>query len=150
MKGYRFERKRQKTMIKQTEFEIVGDLNDPRGQIKKIAQNVDVLNITSAAGTKRAAHYHRQSSHLCRLNKGKMHYYERLAGSQECPKLVVINPGDYFFTGPVTEHLMSFVENSEFDCYSFGSREQENYENDLVRLDFDLEEIYKAYPYQNG
>jgi hypothetical protein len=117
---------------------------DERGDIQTIAQNVDVLNITSKKGSKRAAHYHKFSSHLCKLNYGEISYYERPATSQEKPIKVTINPGDYFFSDKMVEHLMKFEDDSEFLCFSFGSRNKEDYENDLVRIDWDLEEIYNS------
>lgn len=120
-------------------FETIAD---ERGAIKKIAIAVDVLNITSKKGSKRAAHYHKFSSHLCRLLTGKMLYYERAALSNERPTKIEINPGDYFFTDKQVEHLMVFLEDSEFDCFSFGSREKADYEKDLVRIDWDLQDIY--------
>lgn len=125
--------------MSKTDFKV---FSDERGEIRTIAQGVDVLNITSKKGSKRAAHYHKYSSHLCKLHNGKMFYYERPAGYNVRPKKIEINPGDYFYTGEKIEHLMVFIEDSEFDCYSFGSRNKEDYENDLVRLSFDLEEIY--------
>ena len=115
---------------------------DERGEIKKIAQNVDVLNISSKKNSKRAAHYHKSSSHLCKLLSGKMLYYERKALSKDLPIKLEINPGQYFYTGPKIEHLMVFLEDSIFDCYSFGSRSQNKYEEDLVRIDWDLQDIY--------
>ena len=125
--------------IIKTNFETI---KDERGEIKKIAQNVDVLNIFSKKGTKRAAHYHKNSSHLCKLLNGKMFYYERPACSGTKPIKIEISPGDYFFSGPMLEHLMSFTEDSEFECFSFGSRNKEDYENDLVRINYDLEDVY--------
>ena len=127
-----------KDVIKR-DFETI---KDDRGYIKKIAQNVDVLNIFSKKGSRRAAHYHRSSSHLSCLNSGKMFYFERPANSNVKPLKIIISPGDYFFTGARQEHLMVFLEDSEFDCYSFGSRDKEDYEKDLVRIDWDLQDIY--------
>lgn len=123
----------------QKDFETI---KDDRGEIIKVAQNVDVLRITSKKGTKRAAHWHKHSSHLCLLVSGKMSYYERKVGLDARPIKVEINPNDYFFTGPQIEHLMVFEEDSVFDCYSFGSRNKQDYENDLVRINYDLQEIY--------
>ncbi len=126
--------------IIKTNFEII---KDDRGEIKKIAENVDVLSIFSYKGKKRASHYHLLSSHLCKLLSGKMLYYERPANSNIKPIKLEINPGDYFFTGKLLEHLMVFIEDSVFDCYSFGSRNKENYEKDLVRIDWDLQNIFE-------
>ena len=122
------------------DFEILSD--DDRGRITKIAQNVDVLRIVSSKGSKRAAHYHRKSSHICVLLSGAMIYYERKTNFNIKPTRIKIKPGDYFFTDRMFDHLMVFTKNSIFDCYSFGSRKKKDYENDLVRLDYDLEATY--------
>lgn len=121
-------------------------IKDERGEIRKIAQNVDVLQIVSLKGSRRAAHYHKKTAHLCKLLSGSMTYYEREVIYTELaivkPTKLEIKPGDYFYTGPCKEHLMVFNEDSIFDCYSYGSRNREDYENDLVRIPYDLEEIY--------
>lgn len=127
--------------------DFVDVISDSRGKIVRIASGVDVLRITSLAGTKRAAHYHKESCHWCVLISGSMTYYERPEFSSNKPtkyeiKKYEIKPGNYFYTGPMVEHLMVFNEDSVFDCYSSGSRKQGDYENDLVRIDWDLEKIF--------
>lgn len=121
-------------------FEVLN--KDKRGKILHIAKGVDVLRIFCNKGSKRAAHYHIYSSHLCVLLSGAMTYYEKPTESTSKPIRLKIKPGDYFFTDSLIDHLMVFNEKSVFDCYSFGSREKQNYENDLVKLDYDLEEMY--------
>ena len=120
-------------------------IKDERGEIRRIAQNVDVLRITSVKGSKRASHRHLHSSHLCVLLSGSMTYYEKPVGQNIKPIKLKINPGDYFYTGKQIDHLMLFDEDSVFDCYSYGSRNQESYENDLIRLDYDLENMYNKW-----
>lgn len=121
------------------EFETI---KDERGEIRKIAKNVDVLEISSKEGTKRANHRHLKFGHICYLEYGEIEYYERDVGSNQRPLKTVIRPGEYFFTDAKKEHLMKFTANSWFLCFSFGSRDREDYENDTVKLDYDLEEIY--------
>lgn len=114
---------------------------DERGKIEEICKNVDVLHISSVAGSKRANHYHKTSSHICLVTKGAIDYYERPVGSNEKPKKTTYLPGDVFYTGPLLEHTMSFSVYTEFTCYSMGDRSQESYENDLVRLPTPLDEV---------
>lgn len=125
--------------INNQKFEII---EDNRGKIIKIAKNVDVLRITSKKNTKRASHYHKKSSHICVLISGEMLYYERPTDSNIKPIKIKIKPGDYFITKNMIDHLMVFNKDSIFDCYSFGSRNKMDYEKDLVRLDYDMENLY--------
>lgn len=118
---------------------------DGRGEIIKIAQNVDVLEIVSKAGVKRAAHWHRRFGHICYLEYGEIEYFERDVDSNVRPIKLIIEPGEYFFTDKNKEHLMKFLVDSWMFCLSFGSRNKENYEEDTVRLDYDLEEIYNSW-----
>lgn len=120
---------------------VIQSFTDTRGSIDKFLPSVDikdVLRIKSTVGSIRANHYHRKDYHLCLLTKGKMKYYERSVGSVEKPYVLTILPGDFFYTGPMLEHAMEFLEDSEFWCFSHLSRQQEDYEKDTVRLDFDL------------
>ncbi len=119
---------------------------DDRGSISMLiedAQFSSVSFITSKAGAKRANHIHFDDYHYCVLTLGKMNYYERPAYSQEKPTLVVINAGEIFYTKPKTEHLMEFLEDSCFWCFSKNNRKQATYEADTIRLPFDLAEVYK-------
>ena len=99
--------------IIKTDFETI---KEHRGEIRKIAKGVDVLNITSKKGSRRADHFHKFSSHLCKLLFGKMLYFERPANSQIKPIKLEINPGDYFYSKNMVEHSMIFLENSN-DIY---------------------------------
>ena len=117
---------------------------DERGEIQQIIDNSQfssVLRITSKAGSLRANHRHIHDYHVCVLTYGKMNYYERATGSQEKPSKIEINPGDVFLTRVETEHCMQFLEDSEFWCFSKLSRNQENYEQDTVRLGYSLADL---------
>ena len=59
--------------------------SDHRGNNKLIAQNVDVLRITSKNGSKHGAHYHLTGSHLCVVISGSLIYYERPVNSNIKP-----------------------------------------------------------------
>lgn len=125
-------------------LEHLESYSDERGTIYSMSELVpfqSVLKITSKKDSLRASHYHKYDYHLCILTKGRMHYYERPVGSTLAPKKILINEGEAFFTGPMTEHLMEFLEDSEFWCLSKLSRKQFDYEEDTVRLNFDLRNL---------
>jgi len=114
---------------------------DQRGVIEKICSNADVLKITSSKGARRANHYHKTTGHWCLVTEGSITYFERPVGSKDKPQVSKYQKGDIFWTGPMLEHLMLFEDYNynEFLCFSTGARNQEDYENDLVRLEFDLD-----------
>ena len=93
-----------------------------------------MLRIQSRSGAIRANHYHRQDYHYCYLESGRMEYFERPVGSTEAPRRIVIEPGQVFYTAPMVEHAMHFLEDSVFWCFSRNSRKQADYESDTVRV----------------
>jgi hypothetical protein len=117
---------------------------DDRGMIETLLKNVkidSVLYIVSKSGSRRANHYHKTSSHWCVLTSGSMDYYERPVGSADKPEYREIRPWEVFYTGRMVQHLMVFKEDSVMFCFATNNRAQEDYENDLVRLDFQLDEV---------
>ena len=115
---------------------------DSRGEINTWLRSCDILSVTCAPGSKRANHYHKTSAHLTLVSKGAVHYYERPVGSKEKPTYIAYSVGEAFWSGPMVEHQMVFSEESEFWFFSTGCRTQEEYEKDLVRLEFDLSEEF--------
>jgi len=111
---------------------------DPRGEITTWLRKCDILSVTSKANTSRANHYHKTSGHLSIVTKGSILYYERPVGSKDKPSVKRYLTGDSFWSGPMIEHQMVFDEDSEFWFFSTGCRSQKDYEQDLVRLNFDL------------
>jgi quercetin dioxygenase-like cupin family protein len=110
---------------------------DDRGDIQTVVEGKpfsSVLKITSKKGSVRANHYHKDDYHYCILESGKMEYYERPVGSQTPPVKVLIEPGQVFYTRPMVEHAMKFLEDSVFWVFAKNSRSQANYEEDTVRV----------------
>lgn len=110
---------------------------DERGDIKTVVEGIpfsSVLRISSKKGAIRANHYHKEDYHYCILESGKMEYYERPVGSKDAPLCVPIQAGQVFYTKPMVEHAMKFLEDSVFWCFSKNSRKQANYENDTIRV----------------
>jgi quercetin dioxygenase-like cupin family protein len=116
---------------------------DNRGTIQNVFKDFqgDILKIVSVDGAKRANHYHKTTAHLCYVTYGSIKYYERPVGKDCKPKAYRFIEGDFFWTGPMMEHIMVFDEPTEFLCFSTGKRTKEEYEADLVRLDFQLDEV---------
>src|ERR1051325_335320 len=93
---------------------------DDRGEIRSIVEGKpfsSVLRISSKKGAIRANHYHKEDYHYCILESGKMQYYERPVGSKDAPICLGIEPGQVFFTRPMVEHAMKFLEDSVFWCF---------------------------------
>ncbi len=113
---------------------------DERGSIENILDTdiKSVALIESEANVSRANHKHALYGHHCYLVSGKLIYYERPVGSKESPSKRTILPGELWYTPPQVEHKMLFLEKSTMWCFGEGSRTQENYESDTIRLDFDL------------
>jgi quercetin dioxygenase-like cupin family protein len=110
---------------------------DDRGEIHTVVEGypfTSVLKISSKKGAIRANHYHKEDYHFCVLESGKMEYYERPVGNKDKPTCVTITSGQVFYTKPMVEHAMKFLEDSVFWCFSKKSRKQENYESDTVRV----------------
>lgn len=120
---------------------------DNRGFIQMIieshADSSSISVITSTKGSTRASHWHKNDFHYCYLTEGKIAYYERPVGSQDKPKLTIIEPGQLFFSPNYTEHEMVFLEDSSFICFSHLSRNNKNYESDTIRLTQKLKDIYE-------
>jgi len=110
---------------------------DDRGEIVTLIEGKpfsSVLRITSRKGSIRANHYHKEDYHYCILESGLMEYYERPVGNRESPVCLRIGPGEVFYTRPMVEHAMKFLEDTVFWCFSRNNRRQANYEADTVRV----------------
>lgn len=90
--------------------------------------------IESKQGAVRANHYHKTDWHYCYVVTGSIEYYHRMAESEMTPEKIVIKAGQVFYTPPMVEHAMVFPEDTIFLTLSGGTRTQEDYEKDLVRI----------------
>ena len=109
---------------------------DKRGAIQPL---VDVpmesaVLISSAKGTLRANHYHKTDWHYCYVIRGCIEYHHRPHGSDASPDVVVVEQGQLFFTPPLVDHAMVFLEDTEFLTLGRNSRAQEVYEADVERV----------------
>lgn len=109
---------------------------DERGAIQPL---VDLpmrscVIISSAKGSVRANHYHRTDWHYCFVISGKIEYWHRPVGAKSAPQKVLVREGQLFFTGPMVEHAMVFLEDTVFLTLGRNSRAQAVYEADVVRI----------------
>ncbi|MCD6075363.1 MAG: uncharacterized protein K0Q70_2246 [Rhodospirillales bacterium] len=110
---------------------------DDRGEIVPLV-DLDMKSavmITSRKGSVRANHYHTTDWHFCYVVSGKIDYYHRPTGSSAKPEKVTVAAGQLFFTPPMVDHSMVFVEETVFLTLGRNSRRQEVYEADVVRIE---------------
>jgi quercetin dioxygenase-like cupin family protein len=109
---------------------------DARGAIQPLVERTmkSALMISSKKGAVRANHYHKTDWHYCYLVSGAMEYYHRPTGLKAPPKIVVVKAGQMFFTPPMVDHAMKFTKDSVFLTLSRNFRDQQAYEDDVVRI----------------
>lgn len=112
---------------------------DERGTIQELvsfpeAKMGSAVMITSKKGSVRANHYHKKDWHYCYVVSGAIDYYEREIGSDEAATITHIKAGEVFYTPPMLEHAMVFTEDTVFLTLGGGTRQSEDYEDDLVRV----------------
>ena len=109
---------------------------DDRGQIQNLIDVpvTSIAVITSVKGAVRANHYHKTDYHYCWLQRGRLLYAHRPAGATTPAERWEITAGQIFYTPPMYEHVMQFLEDSVFLAFSKNNREMPNYEADTVRI----------------
>lgn len=110
---------------------------DDRGVIQNLF--LDTVNsvsmIISKRGSVRANHYHKDW-HFCYLVSGKLAYYEREIGDTTIERPLIIEPNTLFFSPPMKEHSMLFLEQSLLITFQNSVRTHENHENSVVRVNY--------------
>lgn len=109
---------------------------DERGSIQPLVDlpMQSAVLITSKKGTVRANHYHKTDWHFCYVISGRIDYYHRRHGATGKPQKTTIKQGQQFFTPPLVDHTMVFVEDTVFLTLGRNSRRQEVYEADIERI----------------
>ena len=128
--------KEKSELPKEIIVELEAPFVDDRGAIQPLVDKnmKSCVLITSKKGSVRANHYHQTDWHYCYVLEGKIEYYERPTGSSDKPKKVIINKRQMFFTGPLIDHTMVFLEDTVFLTFGRNSRSQEVYESDIKRI----------------
>lgn len=93
-----------------------------------------VTRLDSVKGAVRANHYHLSDWHYTAIMSGSIAYYERAIGSTDLPEPTIFRKGDMFFTPPMREHAMVFLEESVIITMAKNVRSHEEHEADLVRI----------------
>ncbi|EKD90407.1 MAG: hypothetical protein ACD_31C00005G0033 [uncultured bacterium] len=113
---------------------------DERGYISRLVDTDDypiraVLFITGKKGSVRGNHYHKTDAHFVYCIKGKFRYSEKDMTKKGAKRQsVILKPGDVVLSKPGIAHSMEFLEDTQFLAVTTEPREQDKYENDLVRL----------------
>ena len=110
---------------------------DSRGAIQPLVDEMmkSAVMIESKKGSLRANHYHKTDWHYCYVISGRIEYHHRPHGSDQVPEVVVVKQGQLFFTPPMVDHAMVFLEDTTFLTLGRNSRRQEVYEADVERID---------------
>lgn len=129
----------EKKQLKSPVIPLESPIVDERGAIQPMlsfpkAVMGSAVMISSKKGTVRANHYHKKDWHYCYVVSGAIDYYEREVGSNDEPTITHITAGQLFYTPPMLEHAMLFTEDTVFLTLGGGTRQQEDYEDDLVRV----------------
>ena len=95
-----------------------------------------VAAITSCKGAVRANHYHKTDWHYAYVISGAVAYLERAIDSSEIPKPIIFKAGSMFFTPPMKEHSMVFLEDTVIITMAKNVRSHENHESDVARVSF--------------
>lgn len=114
----------------------IAPFTDDRGVIQPIvdAPVGGCAVITSRPGAVRANHYHKQDWHYCYVLSGRIRYRHRPVGSDAVPTTEEFGPGAVFYSPPMVEHSMEFLEETAFVVVSHLPRDHEDYEGDVVRV----------------
>ena len=110
---------------------------DSRGEIQPLVDRAmrSAVLISSKKGTVRANHYHKTDWHYCYVLEGRIEYHHRPHGSDAAPETVIVEKGQLFFTPPMVDHAMVFLEDTTFLALGRNSRAQAVYEADVERIE---------------
>ena len=110
---------------------------DKRGSIQPLVDLMmkSAVLIDSKAGSLRANHYHKTDWHYCYVISGQIDYFHRPIHSDKEPELIIVQKGEMVFTPPLVEHCMKFTVDTLFLTLSRNPRDQETYEQDVVRVE---------------
>jgi dTDP-4-dehydrorhamnose 3,5-epimerase-like enzyme len=120
---------------------------DERGEITNLAL-LDigaVSEIETHRGDIRANHYHREDWHFAYVVRGAVAYFQRDIGDSTIPAPRMYIPGEVFFTPPMKEHAMLFLDESVIITWSKRRRDHESHEADVVRVEFITPDVAAKY-----
>lgn len=115
---------------------------DERGFISRILDDKKVsiksiLYIERKKGAVGANHFHKKDSHYIYILKGKVRHYEKDMMDKEAKiESKILGPGDLVLTTAKIAHSQTFLEDTIFLALATEHRDQKDYEQDTVRIDF--------------
>lgn len=113
---------------------------DDRGYITRLMDQDEfpiraVLYITSKKGTERGNHYHKTDAHYVYCVSGKFRYSEKNMNKKSAKlESVILKPGDIVLSRPGVAHCMEFLEDTVFLAFTTERRQQDKYEEDIIRI----------------
>ena len=110
---------------------------DDRGLIQPLLdiETRSGVIIHSREGAIRGNHFHKEDFHYCYVVSGRLLYVSRAVDNEDAtPDEIEIGPGEMFFTPPMVEHAMVMLEPTVFLAFGGRTRQQQAYEDDLVRV----------------
>jgi quercetin dioxygenase-like cupin family protein len=126
------------TWPKDVVVELADAFADARGEIIPLVDlpMKSCVLITSKKGTVRANHYHKTDWHFCYVLDGTIEYHHRPHGEEGPGEIVTLRKGEMFFTPPMVDHAMVFLDDTTFLTLGRNSRAQEVYEADIERINY--------------
>jgi hypothetical protein len=120
---------------------------DGRGVIKNLIFGTvaSVARIQSIKGSLRANHYHLTDWHFTFIEKGRIAYFERKLSSTEIPEPTLYDASQMFFTPPLVEHAMLFIEDTVIFTFSRNIRQHDLHESDVRRVSFVTNDLASKY-----
>lgn len=111
---------------------------DDRGLIDVLLdQGVSIKNVlymTGKKGAVRGSHVHKKDTHYCMVMEGSVNY--SILNNDKTTSTFLLNEGDIVFT-PVGEiHKFVFNEDGKMLALCTESRAQNDYEEDITRIEF--------------
>jgi dTDP-4-dehydrorhamnose 3,5-epimerase-like enzyme len=100
-----------------------------------------VTIIHSQKGAVRANHYHKTDWHYAYIISGSLLYFERKVGSSEIPDPIQFGVGQLFFTPPMIEHAMVYLNDTVMITMAKNIRSHELHEIDVERVSFITSEM---------
>lgn len=114
---------------------------DKRGEITDILvkEKIEYVTlITSAKGSTRGNHYHKETVQWVYVFEGSMKLLTQMPDSRVIA--TILEKGDLAMTEPTERHAMIALKDSAFMVFTRGTRGGEDYEKDTYRLSEPLQE----------
>ena len=121
-------------------MKLLPNFEDERGSITDILThcNIDAVTvISSAPGTVRANHFHKETTQWTYVIEGEIEYHFQKPGSKS-QEMQVLTPGSLACSEPWVAHAMKSTSQSQMLILTKGPRSGEDYEKDTFRLEIDL------------